>query len=328
METNRVAWLVLTLACGGSLEPAAVTPPACTPGQQVECACLAGAKGAQACKDDGTGYAACACPPGSTGTVGSSGGSTMSTGGAGGNRDSSIGGASGTIDAGGAVGSGGSPGTAGGATSGGCALCLNKCSTPIPVTSATISDFDGEAGLAVTSTEPHGPWAMDKDASPGGLGSFVAEPCGTTGIGLHFKGSGFLIWGAEVAATFISSTQPIDASEYSGVSFVLKSATPVSVIVILHNPDSQPAPACGNCLETVPSTLGSECYSGYLKIVSSDTTGTPQMLRWSDISRASWGYHFPNQFAIDPTQLIDIAFAVDQSVASFDLCIDDVKFFK
>jgi len=125
-----------------------------------------------------------------------------------------------------------------------------------------------------------------------------------------------------------SNTRPIDASAYSGISFVLKSATPILVFVKLQNADSQPAPACGNCVEAVPPTLGRECYAGYLKLVSSDTMGTPQMLKWSDIARAGWGYHFPNQFAIDPTQLVSIMFGVDNTVPSFDLCIDDVKFFK
>jgi hypothetical protein len=276
--------------------------------------CVAIASGAVmlACSDSGT-----AGPAGKAGSAGS----TATTAGAGGAA------ATGTTST--TAGTTGTGGTGGGSAAG-CALCTNMCSPAMPVTSATISDFEGEAGLAVTAVDPHGVWAMDKDASPGGLGAYLVEPCGTTGNGLHFTGSNFTIWGADVAAAFITNTAPIDASAYAGISFVLKSATPVSVIVKVQNADSQPAPACGNCVETVPATLGSECYAGYLKIVSSDTAANPvpQMLRWADITKAGWGYHFPNQFIIDPTQLMSIAFAVDNTVATFDLCIDDIKFFK
>jgi hypothetical protein len=43
---------------GGADGPAT----ACTPGQQVECACPLGIEGAQACKEDGSGYEPCQCP--------------------------------------------------------------------------------------------------------------------------------------------------------------------------------------------------------------------------------------------------------------------------
>jgi len=275
--------------------------------------CVAIASGAamMACSDSGTG----------AGKAGSAG-STPTTAGAGGAATGT------TSTTAGTTGTGGS-GTGGG-SSAGCALCTNMCLPAMPVTSATISDFEGEAGLGVTAVDPHGVWAMDKDASPGGLGSYLVEPCGTTGNGLHFTGSNFTLWGADVAAAFITNTQPVDASAYAGLSFVIKSTTAVSVIVKVQNADSQPAPACGNCVETVPPTLGSECYAGYLKIVSSDTSANPvpQMLRWADITKAGWGYHFANQFTIDPTQLMSISFAVDNTVPMFDLCIDDVKFFK
>jgi hypothetical protein len=39
-----------------------------------------------------------------------------------------------------------------------------------------------------------------------------------------------------------------------------------------------------------------------------------------------WGHHDPGKTAVDPTQLVSLVFGVDQSAASFDLCIDDVKF--
>lgn len=58
----------------------------CAAGQQVECACPGGTKGAQACKDDGSGYEACACGAagggGAGGDINGGGGTGGSGGGA------------------------------------------------------------------------------------------------------------------------------------------------------------------------------------------------------------------------------------------------------
>jgi hypothetical protein len=56
--------LMLLASCGGT--PINVGPEttirACTPGQQIECACAGGApKGVQSCRNDGSGYDQCAC---------------------------------------------------------------------------------------------------------------------------------------------------------------------------------------------------------------------------------------------------------------------------
>lgn len=85
---RRFAPLALVLACGSQGTSAPPPAPVCTPGQQVECPCPGGGKGAQACKDDGTGYAVCECASGpattgSGGANGSTGGTTTGTGGAG-----------------------------------------------------------------------------------------------------------------------------------------------------------------------------------------------------------------------------------------------------
>lgn len=61
------------LACSSDdPEPAKV----CAPGQQIECACPGGSKGAQVCDADGGGYGACApCAVGGGGSGGSAGAS-------------------------------------------------------------------------------------------------------------------------------------------------------------------------------------------------------------------------------------------------------------
>jgi hypothetical protein len=68
------ALLVLGVGCSGSGEKP------CAPGQQIECACPGGAKGAQQCRADGSGYGECTGCPGTTTGTGGTGGATSSTG--------------------------------------------------------------------------------------------------------------------------------------------------------------------------------------------------------------------------------------------------------
>jgi hypothetical protein len=66
---RKLSTIFLLLSCGGNVTQAPAT--VCAPGQQIECACAAGAKGAQPCKDDGSGYERCDCSGGSGGAAGS-----------------------------------------------------------------------------------------------------------------------------------------------------------------------------------------------------------------------------------------------------------------
>jgi hypothetical protein len=186
--------------------------------------------------------------------------------------------------------------------------------------SAMISDFEGDAGLAIQTVTPGGMWAMDVDGT--GTSEMKIESCGTTGSGLHFTGMGHTTWGADVSAAFIAADQPVDASMYKGITFTIKASKATTVIVKLQNPDSEP-PFC-QCGGTVdkPSV---NCYAGYTKLVNATTEATPVSVAWADVKKALWGYHAPGQTTIDPKKLIAIAFAVDKLI-DFDLCIDDVKF--
>jgi hypothetical protein len=169
---------------------------------------------------------------------------------------------------------------------------------------------------------PGGVWSVDVD----GTGttkdqSYKIEPCGTAGKGLHFVGKGHSIWGADVAAAIISQTQPVDVSAYGGMSFVMKSITPNTLIFKVQNSYSQPP--CGKCDDLI---AGAECYSGYIKIIGLPANdSSPIVVRWSDLSQQSWGYRAPGSAMFNPTDLISVAFAFDKSV-DFDVCIDDVKF--
>jgi len=251
-------------------------------------------------------------PATKTGTGGSTGNATT-------------GGASGSDSTGNTTTGGVSTGSSG-SGQGGSSMVANCTSTVMPATammSEMISDFEGEAGVGVQGIMPGGVWAVDKDTT--GTADMKLEACGTTGTGLHFVGAGHTGWGADVAAAFIGPESPVDASQYTGISFTIKAAKAIPVIVKLQNPDSEP-PFC-QCGGPADAPAYMNCYAGYAKTITVSTEPVTTTLTWNQVTKATWGYHAPGQTTIDPKNLISLAFAVDKGI-DFDLCIDDVKFTK
>jgi hypothetical protein len=236
---------------------------------------------------------------------GSGGSSSTTTSGASGSGSTTTG------TAGSGVGAGGS------GQGGGAANCTSTGVPAVAMMNEMISDFEGEAGVGVQGIMPGGMWAVDTDMT--GMTDLKVESCGTTGMGLHFTGTGHTTWGADVAAAFIDANAPVDASQYTGVTFTIKGSKATPVLVKLQNPDSEP-PFC-QC------TGPADCYAGYAKTITVSTEPTPTALTWNQIAKVAWGYHAPGQATVDPKNLISLAFAVDKMI-DFDLCIDDVKFTK
>jgi len=276
--------------------------------------CVAVASGAamlQGCSDSGSGAG---------GTAGSTGATTGGTGTTTGGTGTTTGGST----------TGGSTTTTG--TGGGSkqvTYCMSSYPAPLPVTSAMISDFDGEGGVLVQSIMPGGVWAVDTDGTgtPKELVPNVTS-CGTTGNGIHFAGTGHTVWGADVAAAVVAQTQSVDVSSYSGISFVLKPVANTNLIFKVQNPYSQPG--CGLCTDQAvgapPPPVGTECYPGFIKNVSLVANdATPIVVKWTDLMQQGWGYHPPTVVTFDPANLVSIAFAFDKNV-DFDVCLDDVKF--
>src|SRR5439155_9092686 len=121
------------------------------------------------------------------------------------------------------------------------------------------------------------------------------------------------VWGADAAAAIVSQTQPVDVSAYSGMSFVMKSVATNSLIYKVQNPYSQPP--CGKCDMAATAVPGTECYSGYIKIVPLPAgDSTPIVVKWADLGQQSWGYHAPGTAMFDIHNLISVAFAFDKGV--------------
>jgi len=269
--------------------------------------CVAVASGAamfEACSDSGSGTGA---PPGTTG-AGTTGAGTTGTG---------------TTGTGGTT----TTGTGGGGKA--VTYCMSSYPAPLPVTSALISDFDGEAGVLVQSIMPGGIWTVDTDTTgtPAAM-SMTLGACGTNGNGIHFVGMNHTGWGADVAAAVVAQTQSVDVTAYSGISFVMKAAANTNLIFKVQNPYSQPG--CGLCTDQAvgapPPPVGTECYPGFIKNVSLVANdATPIVVKWADLMQQGWGYHPVGVVTFDPGNLVSIAFAFDKNV-NFDVCLDDVKF--
>jgi hypothetical protein len=233
----------------------------------------------------------------------------------------------------GGQGGGGSTSVGAGGSAGGCSsapFCdpskWSTC-TSTPVAMTDCSDFDSDGSpTGILCVMPGGSWSVDVDTADAGTAkddSWKIEPCGTTGNGFHFHGTGHSVWGADAAAAMVNATTPVDVSAYSGLSFVMKSMTATSVIFKAQNAYSQPA--CGQCDDLVKDR---ECYSGYTKTVALPAMdATPIVVKWNDLAQQGWGYRPAGTKAFDPRSLVSLAFAFDRSV-DFDVCLDDVKLVK
>jgi hypothetical protein len=282
---------------------------------------------------------------GSAGGGGSSGGSGGSFAGAGGTAGGKGGFGGATKDGGGSAGSGGSVvttvttgggvagsggsgiggrgGTGGSVPEGGSGKAVTYCDPsypdPLPAQRPLLSDFEGNTGVALQTVMPGGIWARDTDGA--GTISLTIESCGTPGNGMHFKGAGHNVWGADVAAAIVSQTEPVDVGAYRGIGFIARSAVPTSFFLLLQNPYSQPP--CGKCDE-LAGVPGNECYSGYIVSLATTTDNQPQFVPWQSLSQQAWGYHPPGTALFDPANLISVAFAFDKGI-DFDVCLDEIK---
>jgi hypothetical protein len=222
----------------------------------------------------------------------------------------------------------GAGGGGGGGTGKAVTYCTMPYAAPVPITTANCTDFESDdAGtnpLGIHCIMPGGIWAIDTDktGTPPDKSPPVVAACGTNGMGVHFAGAGHTGWGADIAAAVVSQAQPVDVSGYSGISFVMKSVAPNTLIFKVQNPYSQPG--CGLCTEGDPIN---DCYSGYAKNPVALPAGstTPIVVTWADLTQQGYGFRAPGTTTFDPGNLVSIAFAFNTGV-DFDVCIDDIKF--
>jgi len=184
-----------------------------------------------------------------------------------------------------------------------------------------ISDFGSDAGLNV-QIAGGGAWA----AQSGGTTIAIANDAdGGGGNALHITGTGN---SQVVAASFLVSGQPINASTHTGVRLNLRGsvtagtdAGPGHVLLRLQNPINRPE-AC--VCEPVGGTAANACFGGlFADLGTLPTTYMDVSKLFTDVSSPGFGL---NQTAVDPSSLVQIILITD-ATASWDVWIKTVSFY-
>ena len=166
-------------------------------------------------------------------------------------------------------------------------------------------------------------WVIDTDGSPTGTLSSAFEPCGNPSYpsnkGLRVKGSGFTRWGISISRFLVSVRQPVDLSGFDDVGVFIFSPTITPVLLKFLNPYAYQE--CGNCNDTSPE---SECFSGFVANLFTTSGNDARGVMWSDLKQQTWGYRPPGVTMLDPSNVVAIALFIDQTVGSFDICLEDV----
>jgi len=140
---------------------------------------------------------------------------------------------------------------------------------------------DGKSAT-ILNVNPGGSWfAMnDKTAkgsmSPAGTGDFASAIAGGA---IHTAGKGYTDWGGGIGFNFVGADAltPLDASQFTGISFKLSGSTPVHIGLATK----ATLPEFGDC---------TKCYDHYSTDIN-DLSPTPKVytFKWSQLHAGGWG---------------------------------------
>jgi hypothetical protein len=197
---------------------------------------------------------------------------------------------------------------------------------------ALIDDFeDGDNAIALPRT---GWWFTFNDKTAGtqtpapdatGNNPFLPEQDAASGsIVGRTHGSGFTKWGAALGVQLRGGTMqtcPFDASAFSGITFKIKTSTPVRFKVPTPPTTGKDSdPVNGTCVPTATE----ECYNDFGAPIGPTTEWKTINLAWSDLKQAEdWGVQVSG--GIPSNAILALQWQVVQGV-SFDFAIDDLAF--
>jgi endoglucanase len=164
----------------------------------------------------------------------------------------------------------------------------------------------GTTTVEPAAGEEGGTFAM----SEGGHDSqYAARYHGTIGTGaIVFSGMG---------VNFIDPKGAYDASKYAGVSFWAKRGADSTGKVRLKVPDSNTDPDGGVC---------TECFNDFGANMNLTTDWKLYSFPWKSLKQLpDWGA--PHKSHITPSKIYGLQFQVNVPRASYDIYVDDVKFF-
>ena len=168
----------------------------------------------------------------------------------------------------------------------------------------------------IQNVDPPGGWFVFNDRTakgtmtPASTGEF-----GATAIvkgAVHTQGKGFTDWGGGIGFNFVGaeSVTPLDASGYSGISFIASGSTPVHVALATI----ATMPEFGAC---------TKCYDHFAVDIT-DLTSTPKTysFKWSQLKSAGWG---APKASLDTHTLIGLNFT-SKGATTWDFSVKDISF--
>jgi hypothetical protein len=168
----------------------------------------------------------------------------------------------------------------------------------------------------VMNLEPGGGWFIFHDPTTSGVmipatsGDFQSAMKG--GV-IHTTGRGFIEWGGGIGFNFqgAGALTPIDASDYTGITFRAWGKSPMHVGLATK--------------ATMPEfNICKKCYDHFAVDIYLNNTPTTYTFKWSDLRPAGWGAPKPT---FDPKGVVGLNFTAKGAVP-WDFTIDDLKFTK
>ena len=167
----------------------------------------------------------------------------------------------------------------------------------------------------VMNLHPGGGWFIFHDKSSAGVmfpptnGDFEQ---GLKGGVIHTTGKGFTDWGGGIGFNFqgAEALTPIDASDFTGITFKAWGSTPMHVGLATK--------------ATMPEfNMCKRCYDHFAVDIV-DLTSTPKVytFAWADLKPAGWG---SPKAAFDPKTVVGLNFTSKGGIP-WDFTIDDLKF--
>jgi hypothetical protein len=199
-----------------------------------------------------------------------------------------------------------------GETTGEGAKAANAGDVPAPAKPTGVLISDGTV-TTVMNLNPGGGWFIFHDPTPSGImtpptiGDFASAMKG--GV-IHTTGRGFIDWGGGIGFNFqgAGALTPIDASEFTGLSFKAWGTTAMHVGLAT--------------MATMPEfNQCKKCYDHFA--VDIYLTPTPQVytFTWSQLRPGGWGTKVP----LDPKTIVGLNFTAKGGVP-WDFTLDDLKF--
>jgi hypothetical protein len=191
----------------------------------------------------------------------------------------------------------------------------NAGDVPAPAKPTGVLISDGTVPT-VMNLDPGGGWFIFHDPTTSGVmtpataGDFMSAM--KDGV-IHTTGRGFIDWGGGIGFNFqgAGALTPIDASDYTGISFRAWGTTPLHVGLATR----ATMPEFNEC---------KKCYDHFAVDIYLNSKPTVYTFKWSDLRPAGWGAPKPT---FDARSVVGLNFT-SKGAVPWDFWLDDLKFTK